>query len=219
MSPDLMDARLRSNEEWLAAFTAYLVRCFPDRSTAKHYTSDLRCFLAQQPGPLLAVTRADLDAFVDAQHAAGLAPGTVKRRAASLHSFFAFVAEERAEPTRPNPVAMRRHAGRQPHLLPRDLTDAEVTRVLAVVTDLADQAAIHLMLYAGLRAGEVCALHPADLTWPTDPTAPVLLRVWGKGRKERRAYLTAAAAARPAAPGARLGSSTAPPRPPCLSPG
>jgi integrase len=45
------------------------------------------------------------------------------------------------------------------------------------------------MLYAGLRVGEVAVLRPKDITVPQDPTAPIRLRVLGKGRKERVVYL------------------------------
>lgn len=180
-----------TNADWIAAFAAYLTRRFPGRSTAKHYVSDMQLFVQQHPQPLLTITRRDIDAFIDAQHARGLAPSTVKRRAAALKTFFDFLAEELHQPQRPNPVQMRRHAGRQPHLLPRDLTDPEVASFLAVVDEVRDRAIVSLMLYAGLRVGEVATLHPADLTVSADPQAPVRLRVCGKGQKERIVYLCA----------------------------
>jgi len=179
-----------TNAEWIERFAADLKRRFHDRSTAKHYLSDLRLFVADQPEPLAAVTTARVDAFVDHQRAQGLAPATVKRRAAALKTFFDFLAEALGERQRPNPVSMRRHAGRQPRLLPRDLSDGEVAQVLAVVDAPRDRAMIALMLYAGLRVGEVAALSAAAISPPTDPTAPIRLRVLGKGRKERMVYLT-----------------------------
>lgn len=112
-----------TNADWIARFAADLERCFPNRSTAKHYVSDLRLFVADQAQPLTAVTSAQVEAFVDHQRAQGLAPATVKRRVAALKTFFAFLAAELGEPQRPNPVSMRRHAGRQPRRLPRDLSD------------------------------------------------------------------------------------------------
>ncbi|MFQ6102242.1 MAG: tyrosine-type recombinase/integrase [Anaerolineae bacterium] len=126
---------------------------------------------------------------MDHQHAQGLSPATVKRRAAALKAFFDFVAEELEQPDRPNPVSMKRHAGRQPRHLPRDLSDTEVERLLEVVENWRDLAMISLMLYAGLRVGEVITLCWADITIPDDPEAPLRLRVMGKRRKERIAYL------------------------------
>lgn len=180
----------RTNAYWITAFAAYLTRRFPDRATTKHYVSDLQIFVRAQPKPLVSVTRADIDAFVDAERARGCAPATVKRRAASLTTFFAFLADELGEPQRPNPVCMRRHAGRQPQFLPRDLSDQEVAAFLAVLATLRDQAMVCLMLYAGLRVGEIASLRSIDLTLADDPRELIRLRVLGKGRKERLVYLT-----------------------------
>ena len=179
----------RSNAEWMARFEADLKRRFHDRSTAKHYMSDLRLFLQFHSGPLGEVTRADVDAFVDQQHTVGLAPATVKRRAAALKSFFDFLGEESGQLGRLNPVSMRRHAGRQPKLLPRDLSDAEVSRLLGAIREPRDLAMVALMLYAGLRVGEVASLCPADISAEKEDTSPVRLKVMGKGRKERVVYL------------------------------
>jgi len=180
-----------TNSEWIRQFEADLKRRFPDRSTAKHYVSDLRIFTQYHPGPLTEVTTQDIDAFVDDQRARGLAPATVKRRAATLKTFFDFLAQELGESGRPNPVCMRRHAGRQPRHLPRDLSDAEVEHLLEAVGKKSrrDLAMIALMLYAGLRVSEVQGLRGADITVPEDPQTSIRLRVMGKGRKERVAYL------------------------------
>ena len=178
-----------SNEQWIQRFEAYLKRRFPDRSTAKHYVSDLRIFVQECCGPVTETTSQDVDTFVDQQRARGMAASTVKRRAASLKAFFDFVAEEMQEPNRTNPVVMRRHAGRQPRHLPRDLSDSEIERLLETVTNQRDLALISLMLYAGLRVGEVVNMQPEDITVPQDVQAPIQLRVMGKGRKERIAYL------------------------------
>jgi integrase/recombinase XerD len=179
----------RTNDDWIAAFAAYLRRRFPDRATTKHYVNDLQLFLRVQPKPLPLVTRADIDAFVDGERTRGCGPATVKRRVATLTTFFTFLAEELNDPARPNPVSMRRHAGRQPRLLPRDLADHEVSSFLTVIDVLRDLAMVCLMLYAGLRVGEVASLHLADLTVPDDPQELIRLRVLGKGRKERMVYL------------------------------
>ena len=178
-----------TSTEWIQQFKAYLKRRFPDRSTARHYASDLRIFVQHHPGPLTEVTTQDVDAFVDQQRARGLAPATVKRRAATLKAFFDFLAEEMGEPNRPNPVSMRRHAGRQPRHLPRDLSDTEVQRLLEVVDNQRNRAMIALMLYAGLRVSEVAKLRAVDIVEPEDSEAPIRLRVMGKWRKERVVYL------------------------------
>lgn len=181
--------KTRTNKEWTEQYESYLNRRFPGRSTAKHYINDLSIFLKHYTGQLIEVTTQDIDRFVDQQRADGLSPATVKRRAAALKTFFDFVSEEMQDPERHNPVSMRRHAGRQPKKLPRDLSDQELQHLLAVVEDQRDMAMIALMLYAGLRVGEVVTLRPISITVPQDPQAPIRLRVFGKGGKERIAYL------------------------------
>ncbi len=181
--------KIRTNGEWFSTFEAYLKRRFPERSTAKHYVSDLRIFMEHHSAPLTEVTVHEVDAFVDQQRASGLASATVKRRVAALKTFFDFLAEELGQPERPNPVSWRRHAGKSPQRLPRALTDAEVEQVLATVDDLRDLAMISLMLYAGLRVGEVADLRGSDIRMPEDPEAPIRLQVLGKGRKERVVYV------------------------------
>jgi site-specific recombinase XerD len=179
----------RSNAEWVSRFEAYLNRRFHDRSTPIHYVSDLRLFVQFHSSPLSEVTIYDIDAFVDQQHILDRAAATVKRRVAALKTFFDFLADELGEPNRPNPVSVRRHAGPQPKHLPRDLSDAEIERLLSCIQEPRDLAIVAQMLYAGLRVGEVATLSPADISVPQDHTAPVHLRVLGKGRKERTAYL------------------------------
>lgn len=83
----------RTNDDWIQAFETYLKRRFPQRSTAIHYTTDLRIFEQFHNGPLTEVTVQDVDRFVDHQYALGMALATVKRRVAALKTFFDFLAE------------------------------------------------------------------------------------------------------------------------------
>lgn len=178
-----------TNEEWIAKFKNYLERRFPGRSTATHYESDMKCFLHHYKGELLAAGRADVDAFVDEQRRQGLAVTTGKRRAAALKSFFDFVAEETGERLGENPVSMKRHGGRTPQQLPRDLSDEEVERLLAVIDNKRDRALVMLMLYGGLRVEEAVNVKREDMTLARETTLPARLHVLGKGRKEGIVYL------------------------------
>jgi site-specific recombinase XerD len=183
-----------TNEQWIASFERYLKRRYPGRTTAKHYISDMHIFLKQYTGSILNVTSADVDAFVDAQQTRGLAVTTVNRRVSALKAFFDFAAEQLAEPERANPVSWDRHGSRQPKYLPRDLNDEQAQQFMEVIDVLRDRAMVTLMLYAGLRVGEVTDLCPGDITVPHKDNEAIRLRVLGKGRKERMAYLDRAAA-------------------------
>jgi len=172
-------------------FEQYLRRRFPDRRTAIDYVSDVRQFIAVCPKPWREVTMHDLDTFVDYQRENGLSAATIKRRVAALKTYFDFLAEDSGELHRPNPVRFKRHAGKQPRRLPRDLSDETVELVWNTITSQRDRAWFALMLRAGLRVGEVVRLRLTDVLASPQADQPARLRVSGKGQKERVVLLTA----------------------------
>jgi integrase/recombinase XerC len=182
-----MDKRNKDIER----FRQYLERRAPGRRTAIDYVSDVRQFVSLCPKPWIEITMHDIDVFVDQQRQAGLGAATIKRRVAGLKVFFDFLAEESGDLSWPNPVRFKRHAGRQPKRLPRDLTDEQVRRLWAAIASPRDRAWFALMLRAGLRVGEVVSLTLSDLLTPPTVGRPARLRVCGKGQKERVVLLTA----------------------------
>jgi site-specific recombinase XerD len=181
-------------QESIARFEQYLKRRFPDRRTAIDYVSDIRQFAAYCPKPWREVSLRDIDAFVDQQRAEH-SQATVQRRVAALKSFFDFLAEDSGDLSWPNPVRFKRHGGKLPQRLPRDLNDETVERVWQAITAPRDRAWFVLMWRAGLRVGEVVELKVTDLLSPARGDQPARLRVLGKGRKERIVLLTAEAEA------------------------
>ena len=89
------------------------------------------------------------------------------------------------------PVIARRHYLRRGRQLPRDVEDATLEQLFAVIDSSRDRAMFLLMLRCGLRVGEVQTLTLDDLF--LNPTAGQLPRLWlhGKGGYERVAYLSA----------------------------
>jgi site-specific recombinase XerD len=73
---------------------------------------------------------------------------------------------------------------REPRRLPRSLNRDELVALVGSLRSWRDRAIAGLMVFCGLRAGEVLALEVKDVDiggrW---------LRVWGKGAKERRVPL------------------------------
>lgn len=137
----------------------------------------------------------------------GLAPATVNRRLAAVNGLFTFRAMRDPKSVNPMPrgPAARRPStaerggllghlaaprprsalrARQPQRLPRGLQVGEVNAFLASLRSWRDRAIAGLMLFSGLRSGEVLALAVADVDiggrW---------VRVKGKGGRERRAPL------------------------------
>jgi len=177
--------------EQTAIFELYLYRRYGDRSTPKHYLSDLRIFLAQLGDkPLRQVTAADIDNFIDAEHSQSLAATTINRRLATLHTFFECLAAQAPNESWPNPVNWRRHRVKERHLLARDASDQDVERLFGVVDRPRDAAMFGLMVGAGLRVEEVAQLRLCDLREPASVEQMAQLLVRGKGGKERMVWLT-----------------------------
>lgn len=177
--------------ESLTKFEQYLRRRFPDRRTPQDYLSDLRQFVAVCPKAWRDVSKHDIDTFVDQQRARGLKTNTINRRVAALKTFFDFLAEETDDVNWPNPVHFKRHAGKRPRSLPRDLSDEDLQRVWAVIGSARDRAWFALMVRGGLRVGEVVGLKLEDRLAPPAGDHPARVRVLGKGGKERVILLAA----------------------------
>jgi len=75
---------------------------------------------------------------------------------------------------------------REPRRLPRPLDREQAQALLGSFRTFRDRAIAGLMLYCGLRGGEVLALEATDVD-----VGGRWLRVWGKGAKERRVPLDA----------------------------
>ena len=178
--------------EAMARYKLYLERRYPERSTAKHYMSDLmilRQFVdddvsPKEIGPKL------IDEFVQAQSEQGKKGSTINRRVASLSSFFDFLIEEAEDNNWLNPVRWKRHSIKQGRHLPRDVSDETVRQLFAVIDAPRDLAMFTLMLSAGLRVGEVVKLKIQELPSVEETTILSRLQVSGKGDKERTVWLT-----------------------------
>jgi integrase/recombinase XerD len=108
---------------------------------------------------------------------AGLAPTSLRRRAASIRGFYRFAFGEGVIGV---DVAAHIDLPRQPRLLPETLTIAEVEALLEASPDLRARALVELLYAAGLRVSEALGLDREDLS-----TDGGFVRVIGKGDKER----------------------------------
>lgn len=171
-------------------FAKWLRRKSPHTTTVVHYSSDLALFFAWIDKPPDRITLRDIDAFIEHSQQQSHSIATVNRRLAALRSFYHFLTIERDDAP-PNPVLPKRHFIRQGRRLPRDVQDAEIEKLLAVITSARDRAMFLLMLRCGLRVGEVRDLSLNDLY--LQPNGGSLPRVWvhGKGGSQRVVYLSA----------------------------
>jgi site-specific recombinase XerD len=174
-----------------AAVDDFLRVCAIERQLSGHtvqaYAGDLADFGRRLPAGLpLAEISTDLvkrylEEMVDGRR---LALATVRRRLACLKAFFRHAAEAGLGP---DPFAAWRPRLR-PQRLPRALSRGEVAILLsgrgAEAADATLATAVRLMLATGLRVGELCRLRREDAS----PDGGVL-RIRGKGARDRVAYV------------------------------
>jgi integrase/recombinase XerD len=110
-------------------------------------------------------------------HDPGLAPTSLRRRAASIRGFYRFAFGEGLINV---DVASHIDLPRQPRLLPETLTVEEVERLLDAAPDLRARTLLELLYAAGLRISEALGLDREDLSIDGG-----FVRVIGKGDHER----------------------------------
>ncbi len=156
--------------------------------TLKSYHEDLESVLEyfrERGGGVPAVgdvTVAALRGYVAYMHECQYARTTMARRLACLRSFFKFCCREKLAETNPAKALRTPRAGRR---LPHFLATEQLARLLEAPPanqplGLRDRAILETLYSAGLRVAELASLNVTD--WDRDAD---ILRVMGKGRKER----------------------------------
>jgi integrase/recombinase XerC len=159
--------------------------------TLRAAATTLKFFVTQLPserrallaGDLALAEPRDIDSFIEAEQARGLAPITINVRVSQLREFFHFLIEE-GKMAR-HPVLRRRHHVAAPETLPRPMPDSDLVRLFRAVDSVRDRLILLFMLRCGLRVSEACALAWEDVDLPA-----LTVRVnSGKGDVDRVAYL------------------------------
>ena len=128
----------------------------------------------------------DLRKYVTALHDAGYAKTSIARKLASLRSFFRFAQRQGMVENNPAKPLRNPRAGRK---LPHFLTAEEIQRLLEAPDKsnelgLRDTAILEVTYSAGLRVSELVGMNDGDID-----LAEGVVRIRGKGRKERLAAL------------------------------
>lgn len=173
------------------AFLNYLkVERNASELTVKSYADDMNHvseFFQEQTGSVPEPKHMDvgiLRSYVSYLHECGYARTTVARRLACLRSFFRYCNREGICDTNPaKPLRTPRSGRKLPHFLTTDQLGLLLTAPPAnSAAGLRDRAILETTYSAGLRVSEIVGLSVPD--W--DRSAGIL-RVLGKGRKERLA--------------------------------
>lgn len=154
------------------------------KHTVKAYTQDLaalEAYLAPQQVPLVAVTHLHLRGFLG-QQSLELSAATRARRLAGIKSFYRYLVRRKVLEVSP---ARRVKTPKLPQRLPRAVPIDETFALLEAPTqdkllELRDRAMLEILYGAGLRVSELCGLSLGDVD-----LRGRLVRVLGKGNKER----------------------------------
>ena len=159
------DLTIKSYREDLTALTAYL--------------TEARGGTPPEPGEISVL---DLRGYVASLHEAGYARTTIARRLASLRSFFRFGQREGWTKTNPaKPLRNPRKSRNLPHFLSaEDIGHLLQSPPADAPQGLRDRAILETLYSAGLRVSELAGLNDSDLDF-----SGMLLRIRGKGRRER----------------------------------
>lgn len=168
-------------------------------ATAAVYRRDLLAFAewfeSSGPTEIACLDRRRLRGYLAYLDAAGYARSTIARKMSALRRFFLWARRSGLIETDPT-IGLSTPSA--PKRLPSVLTDAELETLLGDVDSarapkddhtnrrLRDDAVLELLYGSGLRVAEVCSL----TTSSPDLSAGVV-RVWGKGNKERIVPLSA----------------------------
>jgi integrase/recombinase XerC len=177
-------------QDAIARFLQYLqVERNASELTLKSYREDLEqlaAFLAERGGPTQpeAITTLDLRGYVASLHDADYSKATIARRLASMRSFFRFGQREGWSTNNP---AKPLRTPRKPRDLPHFLSSDDLARLLETPpankeAGLRDRAMLETLYSAGLRVSELVGMNDEDID-----RAAEILRIRGKGRKERLA--------------------------------
>ena len=157
--------------------------------TCAAYGADLRALLSflqktrrPQPTSWAQVSFEDLVAFLSDLRTREYAEASLRRHAAAFRTFFAWLLEESRIPFTPTEALQ---VAKAPKRLPRSLDETTLNHLIEAVNgsspeDLRDRAILELLYGCGLRCSELLRLNLHDIDF-----SGALVRVYGKGRKER----------------------------------
>jgi len=153
--------------------------------TVSAYETDIKLFaryLSTTEGTLKKAQRADIMAFLGSRVESGGSARSAARMLSALRRFFGFLVRERFIDDDPTQLIDAPSIGRP---LPSTLSETEVKKLLRapdVSTDigLRDRAMLELLYGCGLRVTELVSLQVDQINLQQG-----VVRVWGKGNKER----------------------------------
>ena len=158
--------------------------------TLKAYQKDVRDFVAWLPTATIEPNRRDFRRWLVELEEQGLAPASIQRKLASVRAFFRYVRDTRGLQ---HDASRLVRAPKAPRRVPRFLTATEVETLLEAPFEsdfrgTRDRAILEFLYSTGCRVAECAGTRLGDMDVDEG-----VVRVLGKGRKERLSLLGSAA--------------------------
>ncbi|MES0447620.1 MAG: tyrosine-type recombinase/integrase [Desulfobacterales bacterium] len=134
-------------------------------NTMRSNGSVILAFLSflQASGRSIALSKGDLDAYIESEQDRGLAIASVNIKIRVLYSFISFLVDTNVvEPA----ILKYRLTVKMPTPLPRSIKAEDLEKLLTVLDDVRDRAMILLLLRTGMRIGELLELQVTDINLP-----------------------------------------------------
>lgn len=154
-------------------------------TTLSAYRVDLvgaDAFAAERGQRLSDLSDADIQEYIGQLFATGRQTSSIQRRLSALHGYFKYLVRTGQRSDDPMARVTRPSKGQ---MLPKTLSEAEVTRLLDApdvdsTLGLRDRAMLEVLYASGLRVSELCGLLRSQMSLEQG-----VVRVIGKGSKER----------------------------------
>lgn len=180
---------MKQVDSHLQLITSWLDMLWAERGASEHtraaYGRDIKAFAAycdEQGKDLLGVGREDVLGYLGGKQANGQSARSSARALAALRGFYQYCLRQRL--VEQDPVALVDNP-KLPKPLPKSLSEQDVEHLLAapeieMPIGLRDRAMLELLYACGLRVSELVGLRVSQVSLRQG-----IVRVFGKGRKER----------------------------------
>lgn len=171
----------------ITRFTSYLlsIRGYSPR-TAEGYAKDCKAFAswtrAHREGARWSnISRADIDAYIEARAADGISAATTNREIAAISALYRYFIREGLLTTNPAKYESRR---KQSERQPNTIDIAELRQAYEHAFGL-DKYMLGVLMTTAVRVSELLAIRWEDVDWKSGA-----ILIHGKGNKERTVYMS-----------------------------
>jgi len=133
------------------------------------------------------INRKDIAAYVEHEQERGLKINSVRNHLQTVYAFIGYLVDNEILPL---DILHKKIRIKLPEVLPKAIPDEDLQQILAAITTVRNRALILLLLYSGMRIGELLKVKMADIILQENK---ILLPLGGKNLHGRIVYYSSAA--------------------------